>query len=188
MIKKNLPIYDIIFDEENGVFQNVSLVDVPAIRRDFIQLSRQEMLQLKINEENRIVSGPALIPDQLVYRKDGNEEFYIRFSADTIKKMALNFFHNGRQNEGNLMHCVPVNDITFFESYLINKERGIAPVEFADLPDGTWILSAKINNDEVWELVKNGTLNGFSISAKAGIEPEKKTLDTLQDLLDYIKS
>ena len=187
---KGFPLYEVKFDDAESIFNNIALVTEPAILETFIQLSKQDevKVQMKINEEQRIVSGPALIPEEPIYRNQGGRQFYIKYSANTIKQMALNFFRTNRQNEGNVEHSFNVNGITFFESYLLNKERGICPKEFEDLPDGTWILSAKVNNDEVWELVKNGTLTGFSISIEGVKLEEEKVIDTLEELMDYLKN
>ena len=189
MTYKGLPIYDIEFNDES-VFNNIALVTKPAILETFIQLSKQEdtQIQLKIDEEKRMISGPALIPDQPIYRKQGGRQFYIKYSKDTIAKMALNFFKAHRNTEGNVEHAVPVNGITYFESYLLNKERGIAPKEFENLPDGTWILTAKVENNDVWDLVKSGELTGFSIDI-ANIEfKDEKEIDTLEDLMEYLNN
>lgn len=187
---KGLPLFEVEFDDAESVFNSVSFVTEPAILEGFIQLSKQDdaRIRLKINEENRIVSGPALIPDEPIYRNQGGRQFYIKWTPDTIKQVAINFFQHSRQNEGNVEHAVSVNGITFFESYILNKERGIVPKEFADLPDGTWILSAKVNNDEVWEMVKDGTLTGFSIDMSGVSFKEEKPLSTLEDFFDYLNN
>ena len=188
---KGLELYEVLFDEDS-VFNNVAIVTEPAILETFIQLSKQDdtEIRMKIDEEKRIVSGPVLIPEQLIYRNQNGKQFYIKYSRETIEKMAVNFFRNHRNTEGNVEHEIPVNGITFFESYLINKERGIAPKEFASLPDGTWMMAAKVMNDEVWKLIKEGELTGFSIdisniSFKQGKEDE---IDSFEKLLDYINN
>lgn len=187
---KGLPLYEVVFNDENSVFNWVSIVTEPAIMENFIQLSKQddERIRLKVNKENRIVSGPALIPGEPIYRNQGGQRFYITWTADTIKQVAINFFQHNRQNEGNVEHAVPVNGITFFESYILNKDRGIVPKEFADLPDGTWMLSAKVNNDEVWNMVTDGTLTGFSIDMSGVTFKEDKVIDTLDDFFDYLNN
>lgn len=189
MTYKGLPIYDVEFSDEISVFNNIALVTEPAIKETFIQLSKQEdtQIQLKIDEEKKMVSGPALIPDQPIYRNQGGRQFYIKYSKDTIAKMALNFFKAHRNTEGNVEHVVPVNGITYFESYLLNKERGLAPKEFENLPDGTWILTAKVENDDVWDLVKSGELTGFSIDIAGVRFAEEKVIDTLEDFVEYLK-
>lgn len=184
-----LPLYEVEFNDELSVFNNVSFVTEPAIEEGFIRLSKQEnvQVQLKINEENRIVSGPALIPGLPIYRRQGGKEFYITWSPETIKQVAINFFKHNRQNEGNVEHQYPIQGICFFESYIMSKERGIVPKEFEDLPSGTWILSAKVNNDETWELIKDGTLTGFSIDM-ANVEfKEEAAIDSLEDFYNYLK-
>ena len=117
----------------------------------------------------------------------GGKQFYIRFSKETIEKMAVDFFEKHRNTEGNVEHAIPVQDITYFEGYLLNKERGISPVEFSSLPDGTWIMSAKVNNEDVWQLIKDGELTGFSIDVSKVSFQEEKEIDNLQDFLDYLK-
>lgn len=185
---KGLPLYEVEFNDENSVFNWVSIVTEPAIMENFIRLSKQddEKVRLKVNEEKRIVSGPALIPGEPIYRNQGGRQFYITWTEETIKQVAINFFQHNRQNEGNVEHAVPFNGITFYESYILDKERGIVPKEFEDLPNGTWMLSAKIDNDEVWRMVKEGLLTGFSIDM-SGVEfKEERVIDSLEEFMEYI--
>ena len=185
---KGLPVFSVTL-EDKDIFDNIALVDLPANEVDFIKMAEEVEVKFSVNDDKRIVSGPILIPEQMVYRNDGKKQYYIKFSKEAIEQMAFRFFKDKREGEGNVMHQIPVNGITFFESYLLNRERGIVPVEFKDLPDGTWLASAKVENDAVWQLVKEGKLRGFSISAMLTTKPaEEKELDTLEDLVDYIKS
>lgn len=183
-----LPIF-VVDINDDSVFNNISIVDRPAIERNFIQLAKQSEIdfQFSVNDEKRTISGPALIPDLPIYRRmDDGKEFYIKFTADTIKEYAIKFFKDGREGEGNIQHSWGVNGITFFESYLLNKERGIVPVEFKDLPDGTWILSAKVENDGVWSMIKDGSLQGFSVDIQTSLSEAEKPLDTLDELMEYL--
>ena len=107
MTYKGLPLYDVLFFDEKSVFNNIALVTEPAIGEDFIQLSKQN-INMKIDQEKRIVSGPALIPDEPIYRNQGGKSYYIKYTADTIKQMAINFFKTGRQTEGNVEHMMNV--------------------------------------------------------------------------------
>lgn len=182
-----LPIY-VVDINDASVFNNVSIVDMPAIERNFIQLSKQAEIKFSINEEKRTISGPVLIPDYPIYRRFGKEEFYIKFTADTIKEYAIKFFKDKREGEGNIQHNFGFNGIVFFESYLLNSDRGILPKEFADLPNGTWILSAKVENPDVWELIKNGTLKGFSVDIQSSLSEDEEVLDSLEDLMNYLNN
>lgn len=185
---KGLPLFEVVFDDEQSVFNNVAFVTAPAIEEGFVQLSKQEdeSVKLSVDVEKRIVCGPALIPDMPIYRDQGGRKFYITWTTDTIKQMAINFFQHSRQNAGNVEHQMPVNGITFFESYIIDKERGINPKEFETLPNGTWMLSAKVTNNEVWEMVKDGTLTGFSIDASNVQFREDKVIETLEEFIEFL--
>lgn len=187
MTYQGLPVFDLTIEEDN-IFSNVSLVDFPAIQRDFIKFSEDTEIKFAVDEEKHIVNGPVLIPGQMIYRRQGNREYYVRFNEKAIEEMALRFFKDHSNTNGNVMHQIEVEGITYFESYILNKERNIAPVEFNDLPNGTWIMSAKIENEELWKLVKDGTIRGFSIDAVLTSTPAKDEIDTIDDLLDYIKS
>ena len=187
MTYNGLPVFDLTIEADN-IFDNVSLVDFPAIERDFIKFSENTEIRFKVDDEKHIVNGPVLIPDQLIYRRNGNNEYYVRFNAQAIEEMALRFFKDHSNTNGNVMHEVEVNGVTYFESYILNKERNIAPVEFSDLPDGTWIMSAKIENDELWNAIREGKIRGFSIDAVLTVRPAKDEIDTLEDLLDYLNN
>jgi len=187
MLYNGLPIFEVDINDDS-IFNNVSLVDFPAIEHNFIQLSKQAEIKFSVNEEKRTVTGPVLIPDFPIYREFGDQKFYIKFTEETIKEYAIKFFKDKREGEGNIQHSWSVNGITFFESFLLNRERGIAPKEFEDLPVGTWFLSAKVDNDEVWKLIKDGTLRGFSVDIQATLsETKDKELSTVEDLIDYLK-
>jgi hypothetical protein len=59
---------------------------------------------------------------------------------------------------------------------------------FEDLPLGTWFMTMKINNDDVWEKVKQGEFNGFSLEALFKLKPVEPLNDAeikaLMNLLD----
>lgn len=183
-----LPIFCVDFTDET-VWNNVSIVEFPAIEQDFIKLSKQNNteIQFRVNEEKRDVFGPVLIPNQPIYRRDDNgNEYYIEFDAKTIRNLAIKFFGDNKQNNGNIEHSVDVNGVTFYQSVLLNRGKGIVPTDYEELPDGTWLLGAHIENDEVWKLIKDGTIKGFSIDMRARISPEKDTIETLEELMDYL--
>lgn len=89
------------------------------------------------------------------------------------------------------------NGITYFQSLIVDKKNGICPAAFKDLPDGTWIVGCKIDNDSVWDAVKSGEVKGFSIDGyfhaeepeKQEEKPEEKsTIDSLDDLFDWLEN
>lgn len=188
-MRKDIPVFNIDFTDES-IWNAISLVDFPAIEKDFIKLSKQSEIKFSVNEEKRDVMGPVIIKDQLIYRNDEKGEYYIRFSADTIKKMAIQFFKRDAQNNGNVMHSVDVPGVTFYQSFIKNSEKGLSPEGFDDVPDGSWFVTAHIENDEVWALIQSGDLRGFSIDCQADFNEVKaeKTLNTLEDFINYLNN
>jgi hypothetical protein len=118
------------------------------------------------DEDERIISGPLMLADSPIYRNDERGEYYVTFSKDTIKQIAQKFFRKGYQNNVNLMHDdgQMLTGLTMFESFITDKNRGIKPMDsFADVPDGSWFGSFKVDNAGAWDLVKDGKVKGFSI-------------------------
>lgn len=143
----------------------VAFVDKPAIERNFLMFKNQQ-LHFALNEEKRIVSGPAMIADSLIYRKDEQGEYNVFFSKETISQIALKFFKKDYQKNLNLFHdpSLSLEGVTIFESFVTDAARGIQPMKgFEDLPDGTWFISAKVENDAVWQKIKSGEVRGFSV-------------------------
>lgn len=180
--------------EEDGV-NIISLVEYPAVERNFIQLSRE--VKLSLNEEKKELLGVALIPDFPIYRRDEQGEYYITFNAESIRKIAIDFYKKLNVNMADVEHSHNMeNGITYFQSLIVDKENGICPAAFKDLPNGTWIVGCKIENDKVWEAVKSGEVKGFSIDGYFHAEPEKQeekpeeksTIDSLDDLFDWLES
>lgn len=118
------------------------------------------------DEDQRIISGALIIADKKIYRRDDTGEYYVYFPKETVKDIALKFFKKGYQKNVNLMHSegMQVDGITMFESWITDKERGIMPMKgFEDVPDGSWFGSFKVENEEVWNMIKEGKVKGFSV-------------------------
>lgn len=183
-----------IMTQDDGV-NIISLVEFPAVERNFIQLSKQYPTHLSLNEEKKELLGVALIPDMPIYRRDEQGEYYITFNAESIRKIAIDFYRKLNVNMADVEHNHNIqNGITYFQSMIIDKEQGICPKAFKDLPNGTWIVGCKIDNINVWDAVKNGTVKGFSIDGHFHTEQQermnkqKPTMDTLEELFDFLSN
>jgi hypothetical protein len=174
-----LPLFKLTIKEDEEAIQEVNavaLVDVPAIGQPFFSFNKHQVVQPEkidkekkysfsvVNEDERVVIGPAMIPDLPIYRADETGEYYVFFDKKTIETIALKFYAKGFQQNANEMHSKFIDGITFFQSWIADESKGIPKMkQFEDLPDGTWFLGAKIENDETWAKVKDGTFKGFSV-------------------------
>jgi hypothetical protein len=161
-------------------------------QRKLEQIDRQKMQSFSVvNSEERIVVGPAMIPDMPIYRRDETGEYYVFFDKKTIETIALKFYAKGFQQSANEMHTKPVEGITFFMSWIADESKGIPKMkQFENLPDGTWFLGAKVMNDETWSKVKDGTFKGFSVEGMFDMTEVKmrmKEEEIIQKLRDLLK-
>lgn len=164
-----LPLRKIDFTEADeatfGAFA-ISRVLEPAIKEDAVLLSTQYQTNLAVqDEEKRIVFGPVLIPDMLIYRNQNGEEYNLTVDAPTIERIAVNFFANNRANNVNPDHKNELEDgFTFFQSVITNE---LMPTVkgYEHLPLGTWFMGAKVKDETKWQEFKDDKYKGWSIHA-----------------------
>ena len=162
-----MDIVELILDEENeemvGI-EAVSIVENPAIESDFIALADQEIKLAKVDDEKRIVMGAALIPNKPIFRKRNDTMFYVYFSEDTVRRSSELFFQNGNQSNATLEHQMKANGLTVVESWIVEGEQDKSRIYGLEVPKGTWMISMKITDDELWAEIKEGKkYKGFSI-------------------------
>lgn len=190
---RKLPIYKMVISdaEESGV-SYVALVDEPAIQTNWFAFSKEKEFKFSADAERRIITGPLMIADLPIYRKtDKMGEFYVVFDPLQIERIAQKFFKSFNTSNVNMMHDpnLKTEGVFMFESILVDDSRGVkAPEGFKDIPQGSWIGSFKVENDEVWEMVKNGTFMGFSVEGNFGLKisgesPEEEILREIEEIL-----
>lgn len=154
-------------DEENpqSGINAISLVNSPAIDIDFIALSKETKLIKLADEDRQVLMGAALIPNKPILRRMGEEEFYIMFSKDTIRRASELYFIRNRQQNATVEHEGAVDGLTTVESWIVeDSEKDKSKLFNFDVPIGTWMVSMKVDNEDVWtKLVKTGEVKGFSI-------------------------
>ena len=169
--KKKLKCYSVGLDSD--VFA-ISLVDEPAIESNFIYLSKEKPVQICLEtSEKHIVMGAVLIPDKPIYRNQDNEEFYIQFSKETIEKLAHNYLANDRVYSFTKEHEDVADGIYVVETWLKTSENDKSKDYGIDVPVGSWLMAAKVENEEIWQKIKAGEMNGFSIEAFVNLDEIK---------------
>ena len=197
-----MQIIELILDENeemDGV-QAISIVDEPAIESDFIALKKEVKLAT-VDKEKRILMGAALIPNKHIYRRNKDKEYYIFFSSDTVNKASQIYLKKARQSNTTLDHQGEVKGLTVVESWIVTNPEMDKSQHFGlNVPKGTWMVSMKVDNDEIWtDFVKTGKVKGFSIegyfadkiemSSKKIEVKEKKEITTKEaDLIEKIKN
>jgi hypothetical protein len=161
-----MKILELIIDEKDfkSGISAMSVVESPAIEENFIALAKHEVELKEVDAEKRILMGAALIPNKKIYRRNKEEEFYIYFSENTVRQAMELFFINGNQSSATFEHKNAIKGMTVVESWLIEDEKMDKSKLYGfNLPKGTWMISMKVDNDEVWQQVKDEKIKGFSI-------------------------
>ena len=176
-----------LFIDEEGLFSGIdaiSIVEKPAIEEHFIALSEEKEVKLaEVDKEKKILMGAALIPNKNIYRRNGEDEYYIYFSEDTVRKASELFLMRGNQNKSTLEHQAELNGLSVVESWIVEDKVHDKSRKYGlDMPVGTWMVSMKVNNDEVWDdYVKSGKVKGFSIEGYFTDEVAMSQIEQLEE-------
>lgn len=186
---KKLPVYNIILGNTAGI-KKMSLVEYPAVEDNFLKFADEQQMQFSVDEEQHIVFGVALRADFPIYRVSQSlGEFYVVFQPQTIKDLYEKFMIEQNFNQINLDHEINTDGVYLLQSFIKNTEAGLNPVGFEHIADGSWFTAYKVENEDVWEAIKQGQFNGFSVEGFFDLEEpkEKDEFDQfLEDLLNEI--
>jgi predicted house-cleaning noncanonical NTP pyrophosphatase (MazG superfamily) len=181
-------IIELFIDEENDFsgIEAISIVEYPAIEEDFIALKEQTIQLAEVDAEKRILMGAALIPDRKIFRKSGDKEYFIYFSKDTVRRASELFLSKGKQNNSTLEHDVELDGLSVVESWIIEDEKKDKSAKYnLNLPVGTWMVSVKVNNDQIWEeFVKEGKVKGFSIEGFFTDKLDERPRESVKEEID----
>jgi hypothetical protein len=189
-MKKLETIY-LDIDEQNiqdGI-DAISLVKFPAIEENWVALNEHKVELKTIDEDKRIVIGLALIPEKDIYRRNGDYEYNIRFSKDTVRKASELYFKKLKNNNATLEHQEKTYGVTTIESWIVeNPKIDKSALYNLNATEGSWVVVMKIYNDEVWADVKNGTYLGLSIEGYFSEKAELNLQESKeQELIEKIK-
>ncbi len=174
--------------QEEGVF-SISLVKDPAYKSLFIQLSAQQqkekiknLIQFKtVDEKEHLLIGVVLKADVPIYRSENGFEFNVIFPAETIKKVAYNFFKKDYHKNSTIEHDKEqiIKGIAFVESWLVrDPKKDIAAFYDIKVDKGDWLVGMKVDEQKVWDdYIETGVVKGFSIDAFVKlkeVEPTEK--------------
>ena len=130
------------------------------------------------SNERHMVYGAALIPEKDIYRNNGEQEFYISFTKESIEKMSQDFMREYRQHEVKTDHDEVANEVCVVESWLVQDAyKDKANALGINVPEGTWMVGMKVNNIETWDRIKAGELKGFSVESMLTLEEFSKQND-----------
>ena len=154
-------------DSQELAIDAISLVTSPAIEQDFVYFGKEKnnLTFAKVDEEKRMLVSPALIPNKQIFRHDPNtdSDYYVFFSKDTVRKASELYLKHNNHHKATYQHQDRVSGVLTVESWIKEGDQDKSKLYGYDLPDGTWFVKMKIENDELWNKIKEGELKGLSI-------------------------
>jgi len=171
-------------DEANDGISAISFVKQPAIEENFVALSQQKVEFKSIDDDKRVVVGLALIPNKEIYRRQGDYEYNIVFSEDTVKKASHLYLKQLNNNNATLEHEKDAEGISVVESWIVEDvENDKSKLYDLNATKGSWVVVMKVDNDEIWKDVKDGTYLGLSIE---GIFSDQE-IKTSEEQIEEVK-
>lgn len=170
----------------------------PGVPRNGNLFNKEEhnKMEFGFDDEKRILVGAAMVPNKMIIRySDMGEPYYVFFSKTSIKKMADKFLKEKRTDETSVEHDgvklgkdkVYITESWVSEDPLYDKSHKYG----FNLPAGTWFVAMKVNDDEVWKMIKEKSLTGFSVEGlfaeKSVFSKEDKKINQIRNILKSIK-
>lgn len=172
MTTRKIKKYKVGIDSET---EAISMVTEPAIESDFVFFSKDKDIVKEAfsSDEKHMVYGAVLRPDFPIYRYDGENEYYLEFTSESIERMARDYMMNYRQGNVTIQHEEYANEVFMVESWIkqdMDKDKSVSVGLDKSLPIGTWFCGFYVNNIDIWERIKSGELKGFSVEAMIDLE------------------
>jgi hypothetical protein len=188
---KNLDTIELFIDEtaENDGIEALSLVKFPATEENWVALNNHRIEFKSIDDEKRIIIGLALVPDKLIYRKNGDYEYNIKFSKETVKKAGQLYLKKLNNNNATLEHKTEVDGVSVVESWIVeNPKMDKSAIYNLNATEGSWAVIMSIENDKVWQEIKDGTYLGISVEGYFSDEQKLSAQSEEDKLINKIKS
>jgi len=179
---QGVPVYDIETYAQDksmkmgceGVYEKVDYMGEDCFRpcrtKNSNSFTNQEY-SFKLDDEKRMIYAPAMIPNKLIRRYEpGEGEYWVRFKKDAIERAAHKYLAEGRTTPEyvNYEHTdKKFDDIYLVESWIVGSDEDkIYDYGYSreEVPEGSWIVGYKVNNDELWnDYVKKGLIRAVSV-------------------------
>ena len=151
-----------------------SFVSEPATEKEWLYFSDAKKRLDFYDTEKQMVTSVVMLANTPIYRNDDGYEYMLVFTAEAIEKMAYDYFSKNGFNKISINHdgSVIEGSAILLESYFVDDNKK-APGKFGVLPKGSWIVSYKVVDKKIWNMIKEKKLRGFSIEVLADLKKLK---------------
>ena len=151
-----------------------SFVSEPATEKEWLFFNRKKQVLNFYDDEQQIVTSVVMLANTPIYRNDAGYEYKLVFTPEAIKKMAFDYFSKNNFNKISIEHNGETleGSAILLESYFVDNVKSV-PQKFGTLPKGSWVVSYKVIDKKIWDMIKNKKLRGFSIEVLADLKKLK---------------
>jgi len=166
---KETKIVELVIEDDNQelAIDAISLVTAPAIEQDFVFFGKEKnnLTFAKVDEEKRMLISPALIPEKTIFRYDPqtDSEYFVFFSKETVRRASELYLKHNNHHKATYQHQDRVSGVLTVESWIKEGDMDKSKMYGFDLPNGTWFVKMRIDNNDLWNKIKEGELKGLSI-------------------------
>lgn len=191
MLFDGLPIFELAIDNVDEGMYAIALVQNPATMINWQKFSEQNkpLACSVIDKEKRRICTCICRADFPIYRYDElGREFYVVFKPDTIEKMSRKFLKDGMQCEINIEHTdAYINGFELVQLFIKNTEKGLNPVGFENVEEGSLFGVYEITDDNLWKAIEDGTFKSVSLEGYFTYEEIKEpAISTIEELLEAL--
>ena len=151
-----------------------SFVSEPATEKEWLFFNRKKQVLNFYDDEQQIVTSVVMLANTPIYRNDDGYEYKLVFTPEAIKKMAFDYFSKNNFNKISIEHNGETleGSAILLESYFVDNVKSVSQ-KFGKIPEGSWIMSYKVVDKKIWDMIKNKKLRGFSIEVLADLKKLK---------------
>jgi len=148
-----------------------SFVSEPATEKEWLFFNRKKQVLNFYDDEKQIVTSVVMLANTPIYRNDDGYEYKLVFTPEAIKKMAFDYFSKNNFNKISIEHDGKEIEgaAILLESYFVDNVKSV-PQKFGKIPEGSWIMSYKVVDKDLWTMIKEKKLRGFSVEVVADLK------------------
>ena len=148
-----------------------SFVSEPATEKEWLFFSIKKQVLNFYDDEQQIVTSVVMLANTPIYRNDDGYEYKLVFTPESIRKMAFDYFSKNNFNKISIEHNGETLEgaAILLESYFVDDIKSV-PQKFGKIPDGSWIMSYKVVDKDLWTMIKEKKLRGFSVEVIADLK------------------
>ena len=183
---KGLNLFEWFIADDEDRINALSLVDSGAIKKDWVALREdKEVVRFAtVDEDQHLLVALLLLPDTPIYRKFGDEEFYVYFSEDTVKEISELYLKEGNQGVSTIMHSKLLSGVTLVQSWITESETIDKIALYGmEAPVGSWAGILRVDNIDLWDdYIKTRILNGISVEGSMSTRTGSLTVEEANDV------